>query len=87
MGIEETDSEADGEVVQRDEGEGAESPEDEGVGEAGQGALADDFGLADDFPEEVPDAFADGREAEFGVFSGFEDSLEDWAETTPEQSS
>ena len=67
-GIEESEAEANREVIEGHEGEGAESPEDEGVGDAGQGALADDFGLAEHFPEEVPDAFADGSEAEARVF-------------------
>ena len=55
-------------MVERDQGKGAESPEDKGVGEAGEGALADDFCLAHDFPDEVPDASADGGEVEAGVF-------------------
>jgi hypothetical protein len=55
-------------VVERDQGKGAEGPEDEGVGEAGQRALADDLGLAEDFPEEVPDALADGEEVEAASF-------------------
>ena len=61
------------------------SPEYEGVREAGQGPFADDFGLAEHFPEEVPDALADGRQAEVRVFSGFEDSLENGREAAPEQ--
>jgi hypothetical protein len=43
-------------------------PEDEGVGQAGKRAFADDFGLAEDFPEEIPDALADGEEMEAGSF-------------------
>ena len=45
-----------------------EGPEDEGVGEAGERALADDFGLEEDFPDEVADALADGEEMEAGSF-------------------
>ncbi len=48
-------------MVQRDEGEGAESPEDKCVRDAGEWALADDFGLEEDFRYEVPDAAADWR--------------------------
>ena len=61
-------AEADGAMIQRDQGKGAESPEDKGMRQARQGALADDFGLAHDFPEEIPDAAADGEEVEAGVF-------------------
>ena len=49
LGRKEAESEAGGEVIEGDEGEGAESPEDEGVGDAGEGALANDFGLETDF--------------------------------------
>ena len=69
-----------GEVVERDQGEGEESPEDEGVGDAGQRALADDFGLAEDFPDEVADAAGDGAEREAEVFAGGEDGAEDGGE-------
>ena len=55
-------------MVEADEGEGEESPKDEGVGEAGERALAYDFSLAENLPEEVPDAAADGVEGEVGVF-------------------
>ncbi len=72
-------------MVQGNEGEGAESPEDEGVGQAGKRALADHFGLAEDFPEEIPDALADGEEMEGGVFLRLQDFVQDNAETTPEE--
>ena len=71
-------------MIEGDEGEGAESPEDEGVGEAGQGAFADDFRLADDLPEEVPDAAAES-EVEAGILFRFEDAVENEAETSPEE--
>ncbi len=63
-GIEKGESEGVGAVVERDQRKGAEGPEDEGVGEAGERALADDFGLEEDFPDEVADALADGEEVE-----------------------
>ncbi len=34
----------------------------------GEEALTDDFGLAQDFPEEIPDAAAEGKKVEIGVF-------------------
>ena len=37
-------------MVERDQGKGAETPEDEGVGQAGQRALADDLGLEEPPP-------------------------------------
>ncbi len=77
VGGEEADAEADGAVIERDEGEGAESPEDEGVGEAGEGPLADDFGLAEDFEKKSRMRGADGEEMEAGVFFGFENLAKD----------
>ena len=74
-------------MIEADEGEGEESPEDEGVGEAGERALADDLALAEDLPEEVPDAAADGLEGEVRVFFGAEDGAEDGAEAPEEESS
>ena len=55
-------------MVQRDEGKSAESPEDEGVSEAREWPLADNFGLAEDFRYEVPDAAADRCKAEACTF-------------------
>jgi hypothetical protein len=71
-------------MVERDQGEGAESPEDEGVGDAGQGALLNDFRLEHHFGEEIPDALADGLEGEAGVGFGGADFGDDFAETHPE---
>ena len=62
-GVQKAEAKPHGEVVQRDQRKGAEAPEDEGVGQAGQRALADDFGLAEHLPDKVPDAAADGKEA------------------------
>ena len=71
-------------MVDRHQGEGKEGPEDKGVGQAGERALANDFGLEEDFRDEVPDALADWEEAEAGVLFGSEDLVENHAETTPE---
>ena len=76
----EGEAQAGGEVVERDQGEGEESPEDEGVGDAGKGTLADDFGLAEDFAGERPDAAGDGAEGESEVLAGGEDGAQDGAE-------
>jgi len=54
------------------------------VGEAGERALADDFGLEEDFPDEVADALGDGEEVEAGIFFRLEDLVEDDAEAEPE---
>jgi len=70
-------------VVERDECEGAKGPEDEGVGQAGERTLPDDLSLAENFPKEVPDAFADVGEMKAGVGLGAEDSLEDKVKTPP----
>ena len=83
-GVEKAEAKADGEVVCRHQDEGAETPEDEGVSQAGKRALADDFGLEGHLPDEIPDAFADGEEMEAGVFFGFEDFVEDDAKAAPE---
>ena len=64
-------------MVECDQGEGEESPEDEGVEEAGDGALTDDLGLAEDLGEEGPEAGAEGVEGEVGVGFGAADGVED----------
>ena len=73
-------------MVERDQGEGAEGPEDEGVGQAGEGALADDLGLAEHLPDELPDSLADREEAKAGILLRFQDFVEDEAEAAPEGS-
>ncbi len=67
-------------MIERDQGEGEESPEDEGVGQAGERALTDDFGLEEHFAGEGPDAAGDGTEAPAEVFAGGEDVAEDGSE-------
>ena len=71
-------------MVESDEGEGAESPEDEGVRETWEGPLADDFGLTNDFPEEVPHALTDGGDAEVRIFFGMKDAAENRGEAAEE---
>jgi len=71
-------------VVERDQGEGEKGPEDQGVGQAGKWALADDFGLEEDFGDEIGYSFGYWEEVEAGVFFGGEDFVEDDAEATPE---
>ena len=71
-------------MVEGDQDKGAETPEDQGVGEAGERALADDLGLEGYLPDEIPEAAADGEEAEAGVGLGLEDFAEDYAKTEPE---
>ena len=85
--VEESEAEANRKVIQRDQGEGAESPEDKGVGQSGQRALSDDFSLAEHFPEEVPHPLADGRKAEIRVLFGSEDAFENRSESPPKQHS
>jgi hypothetical protein len=77
-------SDASGEVVERDQSEGAESPEDEGVGDAWQRALGDHFRLEHHFGEEVPDAFADGVKRETGIRFGRADFAHYFSEAMPE---
>ncbi len=72
-------------MVQGDESEGEEAPEDEGVGDAGEGALLDDLGLAEDFPDEVPDAAADWEKTEAGIAARVSDLVNDEAEALPEE--
>jgi len=83
--LQESYAQAGCEVVEGDESEGEESPEDEGVGDAGKRALADDFGLEEDFAGERPDTFGDGAEREAEVFAGFEDGAENRTETIEEE--
>lgn len=72
---EEGEAETDGEVVEGDDTEGAEAPKEEGVSETGEGAFADDLGLAEDFPEEFAEAGAEGGNGKAGVFAGGADEF------------
>ena len=85
-GREKAESEDGGAVVERDEGKGAEGPEDKSVGKTRKRALADDLGLAEHLPYKFPDALADGEEAKGGVLPGFQDFVEDQAEAARESS-
>ena len=71
-------------MVERDQRKGAEGPEDKGVRQAGERALANDFGLEEHLPDEVPDAFAEGEEMKAGIFLRLQDFVEDDAEAPPE---
>jgi len=72
-------------MIERDQREGQESPKDECVGQAGERALANDFGLAEDFPEEIPDALAEGKKLEVGIFFRGEDLAQHHAEAAPKE--
>ena len=63
-------------MVQRDQRKGAEGPENERVGHAGQRPLANHLCLAQHLPDEVAHALADGEEMEVRVFLRLQDSLE-----------
>ncbi len=73
-------------MVEGDQGEGEESPEDEGMGNAWKRPLADDFGLTQDFPDEVFHALRDGSERPAEVLASGEDVAEDGGETDEEES-
>ena len=72
-------------VIDADEGKRAESPEDKCMREAGQRPLADDFGLAEDFPDEVLDSLCDGPQRPAEVFASLEDVAEDGSEAEEEE--
>jgi hypothetical protein len=72
-------------VIERDQGEGEESPEDESVGEAGERALADDLGLAEDLPDEEPDALSQWMEGKVIIFFGVQDVSGDRGEAVDEE--
>jgi hypothetical protein len=72
-------------VVQGNQDEGAESPEDKGMGQAREWPLADDFGLAEDLGNELPNAAADWSELEIGVLFRMEDAAKDRPESLPEE--
>jgi len=80
---EKSNAERGGAVIERDQGECTEGPEDEGVGEAGERALADNLGLAENLPEEVPKALAKMSEMKTGVWFGAENALEDKVKSLP----
>ncbi len=81
---EEWPADADGEMIERDEAEGAKSPEDEGVEKARNGPLLNDLGLADDLPEEVPNPAGQGMQLEVGVRLGLAQERNDDRQTTTE---
>src|SRR5271156_1294472 len=64
----EVEAHALGKMVDGDERECAESPEDKSMRKAGQRALPDDFSLQQDFPNEVTDTAPHGLDAELGIF-------------------
>ena len=72
-------------VIERDEREGAETPEDEGMGNAGERPLPDDLALADYFGEKLPKAMTYGTNPKIGVFLRREDSVQYFLEANPEQ--
>jgi hypothetical protein len=74
-----------GEVIEGDEREGEESPEDEGVRYTGQRAFADDLALAEHLPDEVANAWEDGSQGEAEVFAGGEDVAQDGREAKQEE--
>jgi hypothetical protein len=43
-------------MIDRDQREGAEAPEDQGMGKPGQRPLTDHFPLTEDFPQKVAQA-------------------------------
>jgi hypothetical protein len=76
-------AETGGAVVEGDKRKGAEGPEDECVGEAGEWALLDDLGLAENLPKEVPEALANVRKMKARVGLRAEDALENKMKTPP----
>ena len=72
-------------MIQRDQCEGAKSPENKGMGEAGKRALTDDFALEQNFRDEIPGAFAERSELEIGIRLGLPDLSHDSAEAQPER--
>ena len=75
--VQEREAETEGEMIQGHEAESAETPEEECVGEAGKGALLDDFGLAEDFPDEFFNAGCERKERETGIPAGGTDENDD----------
>ena len=73
------------EVVDSDQRERAETPEDECVGQAGQGPLADHLRLRHHLPKELADARAQRRHLEIGGGARAADGLEHFAKSQPEQ--
>ena len=71
-------------VIQRDQREGAEPPEHEGVGQTRQRPLADDFGLEHHFPDQLANPWAHGKQRNIPVPLGCAYSAENCAEAPPE---
>ena len=72
-------------MIESDQCEGAEAPEDEGVRESGKRTLADDLRLGCNFNQELPDARSDRIQIEIGSGARAFYDIEDALKTTPEQ--
>src|SRR5579864_620509 len=68
------------EVIEGDQGERAEAPEYERVGDSRQRALPDYFSLQQNFPDEVPNTPADRLNGEVRILFGFENGPPDLPE-------
>ena len=78
-------AEAGGEMIECNQGEGAEAPEHEGVGESGERALANDFALQQDLPHKLADARPERLDMKVGIGARAADDGHDSAKSAPEQ--
>ena len=82
---EKADPEPHRDVIEGDQREGAEAPEDKGMREPWQWALANHFRLAEDFGKELPDPPPEGRKMEAGILFRFENEINNSTEASPEK--
>ncbi len=71
-------------MIQRDQSERAKAPKYESMGEARQRPLPNHLALQHDFGEELPNAFAERRQAELDIRLGLANLADDFAEAHPE---
>ena len=83
-GIEKSNAQNRRAVVQRDQREGAERPEDQRMRHARKRPLANHFCLAQHLPDEIAHAFADGEEMKIRILFRLQNFAEDGPEAPPE---
>ena len=71
-------------MIQGHQRERAKSPKHKGVRDSDERPFADDFGLEEDFPNEIPDAFSDRMQPKIGVRLSFADLAQNPAEAQRE---
>ncbi len=84
-GVKKAEAETYGKMIKCYQSKCAEAPENKGMCKTREWALLDDLCLAEDLPEEIPDAAADGSEVKCRVLFGLENFVQNGTKTAPEK--